>query len=126
MRMLLLLLLSLTTSMLVSTQDPAKLAPQKVLFENQQMRVIEYRLKPGEREPMHSHPYGLFVYFLSDAKIRTTFPDGKISEDSKHAGDTVWRDPMTHAVENVGNVEVHALLIEPKSNSQQSVPHTSR
>jgi beta-alanine degradation protein BauB len=125
--MLLLFLFSLTTSMIVSAQDPTKLAPQnyKVLFENQQMRVIEYRLKPREREPMHSHPYGMFVYFLSDAKIRTTFPDGKTSEDSKHTGDTVWRDPMTHAVENVGNAEVHALLLEPKLHSQQSVPPTS-
>jgi beta-alanine degradation protein BauB len=88
------------------------------------MRVIEYRLKPGEREPMHSHPYGVFVYFLSDAKIRTIFPDGKTSEDSKHRGDRVWRDPVTHATENVGNAEARALLIEPKSHSQQSVPHT--
>ena len=65
---------------------------------------------------MHSHPYGMFVYFLSDAKIRTTFPNGKTSEDSKHRGDTVWRDPVTHATENVGNAEARALLIEPKSH----------
>ncbi len=127
MKILLLFFFPLATNMVVFAQDPAKLAPQnyKVLFENQQMRVIEYRLKPGEREPMHSHPYGMFVYFLSDAKIRTTFPDGKTSEDSKHRGDTVWRDPVTHATENVGNAEARALLIEPKSHSQQSVPHTS-
>jgi len=37
MRILLLFLLSLTTGMVVSAQDPTKLAPQnyKVLFENQ-------------------------------------------------------------------------------------------
>ncbi len=81
MKTLLLFLFSLATSIVVSAQDPAKLAPQnyKVLFENDQIRVIEYRLKPGEKEPMHSHLYGVFVYFLSDAKIRTTFPDGKTS-----------------------------------------------
>jgi beta-alanine degradation protein BauB len=120
-KILLLFLFSLATSMVVFAQDPTKLAPQsyKVLFENEQMRVIEYRLKPGEREPMHSHPYGVFVYFLSDAKIRTTFPDGKTCEDSKHTGDTVWRDPVTHAGENIGNAEAHALLIEPKSSSQR-------
>jgi len=116
MKTLLLFLFSLATSIVVSAPNPAKLAPQnyKVLFENDQIRVIEYRLKPGEKEPMHSHLYGVFVYFLSDAKIRTTFPDGKTSEDSKKAGDTVWRDPVTHAGENIGDAEAHALLIEPR------------
>jgi beta-alanine degradation protein BauB len=116
MRMLLLFFCLLATSIVVSAQDPAKLAPQnyKVLFENGQMRVIEYRLKPGEKEPMHSHPHGVFVYFLSDAKIRTTLPDGRTNEDSKRTGETVWRDPVTHAGENIGDTEAHALLIEPR------------
>jgi beta-alanine degradation protein BauB len=120
MKILMLFLFSLATSL--AAQDPVKLAPEnyKVLFENDQIRVIEYRLKPGEKEPMHSHPSGVFVYFLSDAKIRTTFPDGKTSEDSKHNGDAVWRDPVTHAGKNIGDAEAHALLIEPKSSSQQS------
>ena len=45
---------------IASAQGPAKLAPQnyKVLLENSQVRVIEYRIKPGEKEPMHSHPSG--------------------------------------------------------------------
>src|SRR5438552_18317523 len=113
MKTLLLFLFSLATSIVVSAQDAAKLAPQnyKVLFENDQIRVIEYRLKPGEKEPMHSHPYGVFVYVLRDAKIRTTFPDGKTSEDSKQAGDAVWSDPVTHDGENIRYAEAHALLI---------------
>ena len=74
---------------IASAQDPAKLAPHnyKVLLENGQLRVIEYRLKPGEKEPMHSHPSGIFVYFFSDAKIRTTLPDGKTVEASNKASD---------------------------------------
>lgn len=100
-----------------SAQDPAKLAPQyyKVLLENDHVRVIDYRLKPGEKEPMHSHPSGVVVYFFSDSKIRTTLPDGKTTEDFKSAGDTLWREPVTHSGENIGNTEAHALLIEPKN-----------
>ena len=122
MKILLLSSFSLATSIVVSAQDPTKLAPQnyKILFENSQIRVIDYRLKAGEKEPMHSHPYGVFVYFLSDAKIRTTFPDGTTSVDSKKARDSVWRDPVTHSGENIGDAEARALLIEPKSSSQQS------
>ncbi|PYJ67167.1 MAG: hypothetical protein DME76_15800, partial [Verrucomicrobia bacterium] len=44
-----------------SAQDPVKTSPQyyKVLLENDQVRVLEYRLKPGEKEPTHSHPAGV-------------------------------------------------------------------
>jgi hypothetical protein len=37
--------------MAASAQDPVKTSPQyyKVLLENDQVRVLEYRLKPGEK-----------------------------------------------------------------------------
>src|SRR5438132_4159653 len=39
-------------------QDPVKTSPQyyKVLLENDQVRVLEYRLKAGEKESVHLHP----------------------------------------------------------------------
>ena len=102
---------------IASAQDPTRLAPEsyKVLLENSQLRAIEYRLKLGEKEPMHSHPCGVFVYYFSEAKIKTTFPDGKTVEASSKVGDALWRDPITHAGENIGNTEAHALLVEPKN-----------
>ena len=102
---------------IASAQDPTRLAPEnyKVLLENSQLRAIEYRLKPGEKEPMHSHPCGVFVYFFNETKIKTTFPDGKTVEASSKVGDALWRDPITHAGENIGNTEAHALLVEPKN-----------
>jgi quercetin dioxygenase-like cupin family protein len=102
---------------IASAQDPTRLALEnyKVLLENSQLRAIEYRLKPGEKEPMHSHPCGVFVYYFSEAKIKTTFPDGKTVEASSKVGDVLWRDPITHAGENIGITEAHALLVEPKN-----------
>ena len=38
----------------------------KLLFENDKVRVIEEHLKPREKEPMHSHPYGVFACFDHD------------------------------------------------------------
>lgn len=107
------------SSRVSSSQDPTTLAPQlyKVLLDNDQIRLIDYRLKPGEKEPMHSHPSGVAVYFFSGSKLRTTFPDGRTSESMTKAGDVIWRDPVTHAGENIGDTEAHALLIEPKRHS---------
>jgi len=77
----------------VTTQDPVKVSPQYyvVRFENDRVRVLEFHLKPGEKEAMHSHPPGV-VYFLADATIRNGLPDGTSSEKSLKAGDVLWRE----------------------------------
>lgn len=97
-------------------QDPAKVAPQmyKVVLHNKNVRVIDYHLARGEKEPMHSHPSGVLVYFFTDATTRSTLPDGKAAVTHNRAGDVVWRDPVTHQGENVGGSEVHTLLVEAK------------
>lgn len=99
------------------SQDAAKVAPQmyRVIFENNQFRVIDYHLPPGRTEPMHSHPNGVLVYAFSDAKMRATSVEGKSSESVSRAGDVVWRDPVTHRGENIGTTEAHSLLVEPKT-----------
>src|SRR5882762_10318025 len=80
----------------VATQDPVKVSPQfyVVRFENDRVRVLEYRLKPGEKEATHSHPPGV-VCVLSDATIRSVHPDGTSSETSARGGDVFWRDDTT-------------------------------
>ena len=101
-------------------QDPVKTSPQyyKVLLENDQVRVLEYRLKAGEKEPMHSHPAGV-VYVLGGGKIKFSYPDGRTEEKAAATGETIWRDPTTHAVENVGDTEAHAIAIDLKAPAQR-------
>ena len=98
-----------------TTQDPVKQSPQyyKVLLENDQVRVLEYRLKAGEKEPMHTHTSGI-LYIFGDAKMRTTYPDGRTEESAGGAGEAHWRNPVTHALENIGTTEAHALAIDVK------------
>jgi quercetin dioxygenase-like cupin family protein len=102
-----------------TAQDPVKQSPQyyKVLLENDQVRVLEYRLKPGEKEPMHTHTSGL-LYIFGDAKMRTTYPDGRTEENAGGAGEAHWRNPVTHALENIGTTEAHALAIDLKKPSK--------
>jgi quercetin dioxygenase-like cupin family protein len=103
-----------------SVQDPVKQSPRyyTVLLENDEVRVLEYRLGPGEKEPMHSHSAGV-VYGFSDSKIRSTLPDGTTTESAGKAGDVFWRNPVTHALENIGHTEVHSLAIELKRPSNR-------
>ena len=108
--------LSVAFAVTGSDLDPVKQSPQyyTVRIDNDRMRVVEYRLPPGQKEPKHSHPPG-FVYSLADAKMKIeTFPDGAWTEHDYHAGDLAWRDAVTHAAENVGTTEVHAIAVELK------------
>ena len=109
----------MTTEAQTTTRDPVKLSPQyyTVRSENDRVRVLEYRLKPGEKEVMHSHP-SYVVYFFGPAKLRATGPDGKSSDTSVTEGEVLIRDPLSHAVENVGTTELHALLIELKPEAR--------
>ena len=98
-------------------QDPVKTSPQyyKVLLENDQVRVLEYHLKAGEKEPMHSHPAGV-AYVLSGATLKFSYPDGRTEEKAAATGQIIWRDPVTHAVENTGKTEARAIAIDLKSD----------
>jgi quercetin dioxygenase-like cupin family protein len=119
MKNIVLILLLAMVGATASAQDPVKTSPQyyKVLLENEQVRVLEYRLKPGEKEPMHSHPAGV-VYVLSGAKLKFTYPDGRTEEKAAATGETIWREPVTHAVKNVGDTEAHAVAIDLKRSRQ--------
>jgi quercetin dioxygenase-like cupin family protein len=96
-------------------QDPVKVAPDthKVLLENDRVRVLEFRGKPGEKTPMHSHPASV-GYALSGGKIKFTYPDGKTEERENKEGAARWNEAVTHAAENVGTTELHLVQIELK------------
>jgi len=98
-----------------SGQDPVAVAPDhyKILLENKRVRVLEGLLKPGERTPLHSHPARV-IYILSDEKSRFTFPGGRIVDSESKAGEVVWREPTTHAEENIGTTDSHAIIVELK------------
>jgi len=80
--------------------------------------VLEYRLKPGAKEPMHSHP-DYIVYALSSSKAKFTFPDSKTMEREIKAGKAMFLEAETHAVENVGTTEAHGLIIELKESQKK-------
>ena len=63
---------------------------------------------------MHSHAEGIVVA-LADATVRQSFPDGTTATRTSTNGDVTWRDPLTHAVENVGSTDAHYLSVELKN-----------
>ena len=92
------------------SQDSQRLT---IKFENDKVRVLELRLKPGEEEGFHSHPQYL-LYALTTYRVKNTTEDGTAKVFERKAGDVFWGEPITHKGENVGETEVHALIVELK------------
>jgi len=107
--------MSILAVVMAKAQDPAKVDPRhyKVIFNNPQVRILDVRLKPGEKTPMHSHP-NLVVYSLTGGTIKSTTADGKTTTVMTKPGQIGWRNAQTHTSENVGKTEIHALGIELK------------
>ena len=96
-------------------QDVAVVNPNtiRVKLDNTQVRVLEATIKPGVKEKPHSHPASI-VYVLSGGRMRTHLPDGTTSDATYTAGQTVYRDPVTHWAENIGKTTVHLIVVELK------------
>jgi beta-alanine degradation protein BauB len=89
--------------------DPDK---YKVVFENDRVRVIEFRDKPGDKTKIHSHPQTLVIALTS---YNRRLSEGEESiEISGEPGFVRWMDPITHAGENLGDSSDHFLYVEVK------------
>ena len=96
-------------------QDPAVVNAKtiKVRLENDRVRVLEANLPPGVKEQVHSHP-AYVIYVLEGGKYRNYAADGKTTEGELKTGEVVYRDPLTHAAENIGSTTMHMILVELK------------
>jgi quercetin dioxygenase-like cupin family protein len=96
-------------------QDAAKVDPAhyKVEVENDQVRILRFHYGPHEKSVMHSHPNSVVV-FLSDGKVKFSFPDGKTQDASGKAGDTQFTPAQVHLPENVGDKSIEGIVVELK------------
>jgi quercetin dioxygenase-like cupin family protein len=101
----------------VWAQDPAVVNSKtiKVKFENERVRVLEAELPPGVKEQVHSHP-AYVIYVLAGGKYRNYAADGKTTEGELKTGEVLYRDPLTHAAENIGDTTLHMILVELKTS----------
>jgi quercetin dioxygenase-like cupin family protein len=89
-------------------------ADVKVLLDNDEVKVSEATRSPGTKVPMHTHPK-FFAYYIDDAKVKLTAPDGKETVKDIPAGKLLWFHKGTsHALEVLGTANQHVLVVEWK------------
>ena len=100
------------------SQDPLVVNSSTIALklENSRVRVLEATLKPGDKEKTHSHP-AYVIYVIQGGKYRNHAADGKVTDAEFHTGDVIYRDPLTHAAENIGDKPMHFILVELKSGA---------
>ena len=95
--------------------DPASTNPDNyaVVFENDRVRVLEYRDAPGHRTTPHDHPDSV-MYTLSTFRRRLYAEDGQTRDVDIEAGTTGWLPAQRHAGHNIGDSETHVIFVELK------------
>ena len=87
----------------------------KLLLYNENVRVLEYSLKAGEKDKWHTHP-AKSSYVVSGGKLKVYLDNGEIIMADEIAGTASWMNSVgKHYVENVGNSEVKMILTEVKA-----------
>lgn len=103
--------------------DAMAVAPDHhaVILENAHVRVLDTRLAPGERTPLHAHQWPSALYVLSWSDFVRRDAEGHVIVDSREwpkrpePGEALWGDPLVpHSVENVGVGELRIVAVEVK------------
>jgi hypothetical protein len=95
--------------------DAVAVAPHmyKVVLENDRVRVLEVRAKPGDKVEMHSHPAAVIVP-IAGTQLRVRMPDGETREGELKTNEVRYMESIEHATEIVGPEDLHMLVIELK------------
>ena len=103
--------------------DKAKTAPAaekakaaqtpNVLLENERVRVIETRIKPGEKNEMKMRNDRVSVA-IHAGKVRVHYPDGKKEDLDRKAGSVRFNKAGTSSTENIGKTETRTVIVTLK------------
>ena len=92
----------------------------KVLLENEQVRVLEYTLEPGEKDQWHTHPAKV-SYVVSGGKVVVYRENGETINSEEKTGTASWMNAVgKHYVENTGNNTVKVILTEVKALAESN------
>ena len=103
----------------------------RVLLENDQVRVLEVTLAPGEVEPLHFHRWPSVLYIQQAGQWIDRDAEGTVIFDSREAPEmtyplTLWKGPEApHSPVNLSDdVEVRLIRVELKSRPS-ATPRTT-
>lgn len=83
-----------------------------VVFENERVRVLEYRDAPGTKSNRHRRPDSVMIPLSAfERRLEHGSRDATISFEP---GAVRWVPEESHVSENIGSTDSHAILVELK------------
>jgi quercetin dioxygenase-like cupin family protein len=99
----------------------------KIVFENELVRVWSVTLDPGQRQPWHQHLLPYLIVPLTEGSNEMTFDDGRVRETHEKPGDAIWREPgIPHELLNRSDWQYRNILIEIKAGAHPEMLQTIR
>ncbi|MCU1431367.1 MAG: cytoplasmic protein [Actinotalea sp.] len=98
--------------------DPVVTNPEhyRVVFENERVRVLEYRDVPGHVSVAHEHPDSVMVTLSAfERRLHRGEQSVDVSLDAGFAG---WLPAQRHHGENTGTTATHAIFVELKDDAR--------
>jgi hypothetical protein len=87
----------------------------KVIFEDENFRVIAATWKKGAHDKDHSHPLPSVGYAVTDCALKVMAPDGKSRDVNSKAGSAnAVPTTQSHHAENVGASDCQVVFVERK------------
>jgi len=111
-----------------ATIDPVVVSPDlyEVILENEHVRIVQYRIDPGERDEWHTHPAKVSIV-SSGGDLRIMTGDGESFDVTEEVGAASWMNPLgKHFAENIGDTPVQVVLVEVKSASAGCFDHSAQ
>ena len=90
-----------------------------VILENERVRVLEYRDRPGDRTTQHRHPDSV-MYPLASFRRRITSGGRQVDVDLL-PGQARWVGAQEHSGENIGITDSHAIFVELKESGSADI-----
>jgi hypothetical protein len=87
----------------------------KVIFEDDNFRVIAATWKKGTSDKDHAHPSPSVAYAVTDCSLKVVTPDGKSRDVNSKAGSAnAVPTTQSHHAENVGASDCQVVFVERK------------
>ena len=99
--------------------DPIETNPElyRLLFDNDRVRVLEYRDGPGDATRPHTHPDSVMITL--SAFRRRLRSGGRETDIELPAFQARWLDGQEHSGTNIGQTPTHTIFVELKEPAER-------
>ena len=89
----------------------------KVIFEDDEVKVWNLIIDPGEACGLHTHHHNYFYYVVEGTTLEISRADGTVDTVTMGPGEVVsGKEGSTHDAKNIGNTRFRNVLVEIKTS----------